>query len=99
MATTNPNHNVAVTTSPLVIFDTTGANGSDQPCSTYWVYNRKGSVGNLLVNVAGLHTAGNFLGLEPGCGLPFKAGAGLMSLVTVEAESGTCTIDHGPVVR
>jgi len=89
---------VSLTTSISTLFNaTTGGDG--EACTTYMVKNRATSVGNVLVNVPGLHTAGDFLGIAPGDPpVYFRLGTNSIFQVTAKSDS-TATIDHGVVAR
>jgi hypothetical protein len=91
----------ALTTTPLVIFDATPggadsiAGGGLGACTVFSLSNRSASAGNVLVNVAGLHSPGNFFGIPPtGIPVPFRNAKLGISKVTIKSDS-TAIADGG----
>ncbi len=83
---------VTITTGATVIYKP-GVNPAGRAIR---VANRAASGNNLLVNVSGIHAAGEFEGIEPST-VPREYRASNLSLgtVTVKSDSGTCVIDFG----
>jgi hypothetical protein len=79
-----------LTSAPTILFDA----NMGGPCTSFAVFNRPGSAGNVLVNVLGLHAAGDFFGIAPGTGMVFKLREGEMQKVTALSDS-TATVDCG----
>lgn len=83
----------AVTTAALVLYDPSIVG---RKCVAFTIANRAGSPGNVLVNVGGVHAAGDSFGLAPGQHpVEFRAKPGNIGIVTVKTDTGTATIDYG----
>jgi hypothetical protein len=75
-------------TTGVTIFDP----ATSGKCTAFYINNRSGGVA-LLVNVAGLHAAGEFMAIETGKDLTFRCGQEDIGIITVKVASGTATID------
>jgi hypothetical protein len=83
-------NNVSLTTSTVTLFDPS----VDGRAAAFSITNRLASPGNVLVNIAGIHKAGDYLGIAPGLDYAFVNASGGIGVVTVKSDS-TATIDCG----
>lgn len=84
-----------LTTTPTTLYD---GSSTGSHATTFTVTNDAGSSGNALINVPGLHAAGDFFPLAPGESQPFRSGSSSISTVTAKAVS-TATVRYGIVAR
>lgn len=90
MASKRADNAVSIDTSVTTLYDPASSSG----CTGFGVVNRSTSSAALLVNVAGLHDAGEYVGLAAGVGFNFLNRNGI-GKVTVKAATGSVTIDFG----
>jgi hypothetical protein len=81
---------------PVTIFDP-AVSGR---CHAFGISNRSDSANPVLVNVAGVHDANQYMGLEPGESWPFAVDTGTgIGAITVKVASGSAVIDYGVISR
>jgi hypothetical protein len=88
MSASAANAQSITSTSGTTIFDPS-ANGQ---CATIVIACESASTSPVLVNVAGLHTSGEFFKIEAGKDFAFRAGVNGIGIVTAKVASGTATI-------
>ena len=85
---------ISLTTAANVVFDASAGDKGNGPCTAIFVSNRSSSSGNVLVNIPGLHAAGDFAGIAPGVSQAFRVGVTGLSKITLKSDS-TATADWG----
>jgi hypothetical protein len=90
MASATAANAVALTSSPTTLFDP----GTNNKPRAWTIFNDAASAGYALVNVAGIHTAGEFVGIPPGASMTFADTGTRIGVVTAKAVT-TATISHG----
>ncbi len=83
-------NNITLTTAPTTLFDPS----VDGHAAAFSITNRVGSAGNVLINIAGMHKAGDFRGIAPGLDKAFVNASAGIGLVTAKSDS-TATVDCG----
>lgn len=87
---------VTVTTSLTTIFDAEDDGGK---CTSFSVGVRSDSAAPVLVNVPGLHKAGEFMGIAKGTSQTFRLNHLGIAKVFAKGDGGSATVDYGVVAR
>lgn len=92
MASKSAANGVALDTNVVTIYDP----ATSGKCAAYQVTNLSTSASQALINVAGLHVAGEYYGILPGQVATFADGLKNVGVITAKATS-TATINHAIV--